>query len=297
MKQGVKRLLVPKSVVWKGTSKRFSVFFHGKWPKTPSNASGSGSPRANSNQTPSSPAAAIRDKFCCLSREDVMRFLIGCLGALAPIPLTSVRSLGAINPHVHTFEASLPAREVAQRRPADSSSIAVVETMPNGEWKIIGDISACKLWKCDYAAAAWALANFTAGQFVLGVEDNVMPRSVPALPKNLAVSDEDIKDPKSPRPKKFSSRSIGFYSVGSLSLGARSMYRGRNAPLTCKPTSSLAAVMAQMLSHRASHVWVTDDDDDNILVGWIGYIEILFAVTRSPNAIMSSVQSVETFGN
>ncbi len=30
MKQGVKRLLVPKSVVWKGVSKKFSILYNGK---------------------------------------------------------------------------------------------------------------------------------------------------------------------------------------------------------------------------------------------------------------------------
>ena len=60
------------------------------------------------------------------------------------------------------------------------------------------------------------------------------------------------------RLKKFSSRSIGFFSNNtSPGFGvSRSIYRGRSAPLTCKVTSSLAAVMAQMLSHRATHVWV-----------------------------------------
>ena len=45
------------------------------------------------------------------------------------------------------------------------------------EYKIIGEISASKLWKCDYLSAAWALANLSAGQFVMGVEDNVSSRS------------------------------------------------------------------------------------------------------------------------
>ena len=49
------------------------------------------------------------------------------------------------------------------------------------------------------------------------------------------------------------------------------MYRGRSAPLTCKVTSSLAAVMAQMLSHRATHVWVTEDESDDVIVGVVGY--------------------------
>lgn len=49
--------------------------------------------------------------------------------------------------------------------------------------------------------------------------------------------------------------------------------------MTCRNTSSLAAVMAQMLSHRATHVWVTEGEDD-ILVGVVGYGEIMHAVTN-----------------
>ncbi|RWV92890.1 hypothetical protein BHE74_00050584 [Ensete ventricosum] len=83
-----------------------------------------------------------------------------------------------------------------------------------------------------------------------------------------------------------SSRSIGFFNnqVNQTPVGRlRSMYRGRSAPLTCKHTSSLAAVMAQMLSHRATHVWVTDADmEDDILVGIVSYTDILNAVTKFP---------------
>ena len=63
---------------------------------------------------------------------------------------------------------------------------------------------------------------------------------------------------------------------------SRSMYRGRSAPLTCRVTSSLAAVMAQMLSHRATHVWVTEDHSDDIVVGVVGYADIMAAVTKQP---------------
>jgi CBS domain-containing protein len=54
----------------------------------------------------------------------------------------------------------------------------------------------------------------------------------------------------------------------------------------CKTTSTLAAVMAQMLSHRATHVWVTDaeSEEDGVLVGVVGYTEIFNAATRSTSA-------------
>ncbi|KAF8099195.1 hypothetical protein N665_0248s0024 [Sinapis alba] len=232
MKQGVRRLLVPKSVVWRGMSKRFSILYNGKWLKNSENSSSSSGLSTDSNR-PATSKASSRDKFCCLSREDVIRFLIGVLGALAPLPLTSISSLGIINVNYNFIEASIPAIEATKRPPCDPSAIAVLEQTEN-----------------DFA-------------------------------------------------KKFSSRSIGFNptSPTRLSIG-RSMYRGRSAPLTCKTSSSLAAVMAQMLSHRATHVWVTEaDSDDDILVGVVGYGEILAAVTKQPSAFVPSNRSYEGFGN
>ncbi|XP_058737444.1 CBS domain-containing protein CBSX6 [Vicia villosa] len=297
MKQGVKRLLVPKSIVWKGMSKRFSVIYYGKWPKNPeSPSSSSSSLPANVNRNTS---ASIRDKYCCLSREDVLRFIIGCLGALAPIPLTSIAALGAINPNYSYIESSTPALESSQKVPQDPSAVAVIETTSDGQCKIIGEISAIKLWKCDYLSAAWALANLSAGQFVMGVEDNVTSRSLPDFCVNSrSGGDNDSVNGGSKKPKKFSSRSIGFFNNSqSHSFGSRSMYRGRSAPLTCKMTSSLAAVMAQMLSHRATHVWVTEDENDEILVGVVGYADILGAVTKPPTIFTPANKSSEGIVN
>ncbi|KAF9670419.1 hypothetical protein SADUNF_Sadunf13G0066300 [Salix dunnii] len=269
MKQGVRRLLVPKSMIWKGMSKRFSILYNGKWLKNAdaSNNSSNNNLTINTNRPSSSSGTSNRNKFCCLSREDVIRFIIGCLGALAPLPLSSISSLGAINPNYTSVEASFPAIEAMRKLPEDPSEVAIVELIPDGQCKIIGEISASRLWKCDYLAAAWALANLSAGQFVTGVEDNAAIRSLPDFAVNSAVDDESTDNGiGSTRLRKFSSRSIGFNPSSSIRMG-RSMYRGRSAPLTCKITSSLAAVMAQMLSHRATHVWVIEDDSDDILVG------------------------------
>lgn len=302
MKQGVKRLLVPKSLGWKGMSKRFSILYNGKWLKNIDTSGGSSNNlNANSNRTSSS-TTIIRDKFCCLSREDVIRFIIGCLGALAPVPLSSISSLGAINPNYYSIEASSPAIEATQKLPEDPTAVAVVEHSPDGRCKIIGDISATKLWKCDYLAAAWALANLSAGQFVMGVEDDVTLRSLPDFTVNSAAGNNNLANGGggSTRPKKFSSRSIGFFSTTpSPTFGVgRSMYRGRSAPLTCKVTSSLAAVMAQLLSHRATHVWVTEDESDDLLVGVVGYADILAAVTKQPAAApIPANRSYEAYGN
>lgn len=287
MRNGVKRFLVRKNGSWTGITKRFSMLYNGKWMKN----SESGSPSsAGSSNMQLSPFISCAERFCCLSREDILRFLIGCLGALAPIPLSPICTLGAINPHYCHVEASAPAMEAIQKIPGDPCGVAVVETTPDGVRKIIGDISAYKLWKCDYVAAAWALANLSAGQFVIGADENgstpISAFPVPSISSSLS---EEAEPGRSPRLlKKFSSRNIGF--LNSQANQVRSMYRGRSSPLMCRSTSSLAAVMAQMLSHRATHVWVTDAEaeEEDVLVGVVGYTDIFAAVTRNGAGLAST---------
>lgn len=296
MKHGVRRLLVPKSIGWRGMSKRFSILYNGKWLKNIDSNPNIALPNINRTSS-STPTTISRDKFCCLSREDVIRFLIGCLGALAPLPLSSISSLGAINPNYCSIEASSPAIEASRQIPCEPSAFAVVDTTPDGQHKILGEISASKLWKCDYLAAAWALANFSAGQFVMGVEDNLSSRSLPDIVLAETNGGSLVNGGGGGRPMRqrtFSSRSIGFFNSNpsSHSFGAnRSMYRGRSVPLTCKATSSLAAVMAQMLSHRATHVWVTDAENEEVLVGLVGYADILAVVSRPRGAPTTEGQS------
>lgn len=298
MKQGVRRLLVRKGLTWRGVSKRFSILYNGKWLKNSkdsvnnvSQANGWPSSSLSSSSSTRQPSDAY--KYCCLTREDIIRFLITCLGALAPLPLSSLSSLGAITPHYSFIEASSPAIEAVDRIPEDPCAVAVVEINIDGTHKIVGEISSFKLWKCDYLAAAWALANLSAGQFVMGAEDNDV--SGLESPPSFFISspfEEVGGSPSSARAKIFSSRSMGFFSnpptprsSGGSRPVRRSMYRGRSAPLTCKHTSSLAAVMAQMLSHRATHVWVTkvDTEENDVLVGLVSYGDILHAVTKYPS--------------
>ncbi|KAJ6815571.1 CBS domain-containing protein CBSX6 [Iris pallida] len=291
MKQGARRLLVRKSLSWRGVSKRFSILYSGKWLNNFNDSANSTT--ATGKPSSSSLHSSHDHKYCCLSREDIIRFLIGCLGALAPLPLSSISSLGATTPHYYHVEASAPAIEAVRTLRQDPCAAAVVETNPDGTHKIVGEISSYKLWKCDYLPAAWALANLSAGHFVMGSEDNDGSRLDSLSNLSMASSIGESGASPSSRPKKFSSRSIGFFSnlpspmeIGGLRPARRSMYRGRSAPLTCKHTSSLAAVMAQMLSHRATHIWVTeaDSEEDDVLVGLVSYNDILYAVTKYPTS-------------
>ncbi|KAK6137836.1 hypothetical protein DH2020_028424 [Rehmannia glutinosa] len=144
MKHGVKRFLVPKSSIWRGMSKRFSILYNGRWLKNADPPSGGSSTNTlvNTNRPPSSSTSSIQDKFCCLSREDALRFLIGCLGALAPLPLSSIAS----------SELSIQTT-VALKHPSRH--------------------------RCHQRTSPRSLCGGRSGQFVMGVEDNMNSRSLP----------------------------------------------------------------------------------------------------------------------
>ncbi|XP_020088402.1 CBS domain-containing protein CBSX6-like [Ananas comosus] len=240
--QGVRCLLVRKCSACSGISKRSSDLYSVKWLRNNENSSASSVTDAGPSYSPT-PC----NNYCCLSQEDVVRFLIGrCLNALAPLPLSPISSLGAINPNYSCIEAFSPAiKAIRKIPPYDTPAVAVVETNPDRSHKPLGHISSYKLQKCDYLATAWAMANLSAGEFVAGSND--ANRTTPEF--TLGSQIEEFGALASPRLMKFSSRCVGFFSnnVSQIAVSARtdrSVYRGRNATLTCKKTSSLAAVMA-----------------------------------------------------
>jgi CBS domain-containing protein len=309
MKQGVKRILVPRPAGWRVLSKKFSIIYNGKWLKPPF---------SNGEE----PSITPTDNLCCLSREDIVRFLVGCLGALAPLPLTTIETLGAVNSQVFTVDSRSPARDALRALGHDPPAVAVVERSHDDEGsetlRILGDISAFKLWKSDHVSAGWALANLSAGEFAMVVEDIVpldtltLVRSPEQIKKSnsmrqaglpLAMVKEEGLDPEKPRgpTRKFSMKCRDFMNLyfengGPSEKGTSSRsYRDRRAPLTCRPWNSLAAVMTQMLAHRATHVWVTEHKKDEKeeeeyenLVGIISYVDILAAVTKPSNLLLNS---------
>uniref|UniRef100_A0ACD5ZT89 Uncharacterized protein n=1 Tax=Avena sativa TaxID=4498 RepID=A0ACD5ZT89_AVESA len=278
MKQGAKRVLIRKNITDGCTINKqpFAPFY-----KAPLKITGT--PRAATTQimkrSPSSSTFGY-DKYCCLTREDIIRFLINCLGALAPIPLHSISSLGAIKCSYCHVEASSPAIEAVWKIPSDPRVVAVVQTNNEGAHMLLGEISAHKLWKRDYVAAADAMSRLSALHFATGIDENgAVPASASGFGIGAWRGEAEDGILASPRSMKFSSRRIGF----SACLASQTVPSHRkNAVLTCKATSSLAAVMAQMLAHRATHVWVTEggETEESVLIGMIGYAEIFNAVTR-----------------
>ena len=107
-----------------------------------------------------------------------------------------------------------------------------------------------------------AMASLSSLNFAAGVEAHGMSEAAGVA---------------APLSRRLSSSRVGFEDslVGQMMMASH----GGNAALRCRGTSSLAAIMAQMLSYRTTHIWVTHGEDD-VLVGVVGYMEIFNAVTR-----------------
>ncbi|KAJ1269301.1 hypothetical protein BS78_07G201100 [Paspalum vaginatum] len=267
MKQGARRVLVRKNIAEACTvvdKKPFAPFYQAVLKIT-------GTPRAAASAkpvgrpSPAAPTAFGCDRYCCLTREDIVRFLINCLGALAPTPLQSISSLGAVNRGYAHVEASSPAFEASWRVPSEPRAVAVVRTNRDGSHKVLADVSAHRLWLRDYVAAADAMATLSSLSFAAGVDGH-----------GVGSPDDDAGGAGGRRSGE-GKAAAGFEAslVGQMMMASH----GGNAALRCRGTSSLAAVMAQMLSYRATHIWVTDGEDD-VLVGVVGYMEIFNAVSR-----------------
>ncbi|KAF0901088.1 hypothetical protein E2562_037654 [Oryza meyeriana var. granulata] len=282
MKQGAKRVLVRKNITEACSINKqpFAPFYKAVLkitgtPRTPA-------PATTSRSSSPSPSTLGCDKYCCLTREDIVRFLINCLGALAPIPMQSISSLGAVTRSYSHVEDSSPAIGAVCELPSDPRVVAVVQTSHDGSQVILGEISGHKLWKKDYVAAAEAMATMSALDFATGVDKNgASPAGGNGGSGGTRARLGSIEDEIVPVPRltRFSSKKIGFSASFARLIMAS---HRKNRVLTCKTTSSLAAVMAQMLSHRATHLWVVEDGDaeEAVLVGMIGYMEIFRAVTR-----------------
>lgn len=94
----------------------------------------------------------------------------------------------------------------------------------------------------------------------------------PTSPSALCSSDEDndgkrcVASPCARRGKRgpFSSRAMGWRPAAEA--------------IVCRRGSSLVAVMVQAMAHRATHVWVVDEEGEErelVLVGVVGLLDVL----------------------
>ncbi|KAH9302546.1 hypothetical protein KI387_014129 [Taxus chinensis] len=257
-----------------------------------------------------SPTSHEGKEFCWITQEDVLRFLLGFIAVFSPLPSMTIEDLGIVNTEILTVEYDKPAAtalNIIKQASQTQTAVAVIEQDPLQGPKLIGEISPSTLMCCDETVAL-ALATLSAGDFMAYVDCGGPPDSLveivrrrmdqktglngkgeqgssiaaseqkyPGKQKQLTdpweeSSDEEFCDASPTGPldnyKKWS-RSCSFRS-NKLGFASRSR---RATPLTCRPWSTLVAVMVQALAHRVNYVWVTDEESN--LVGIVTFLDIL----------------------
>ncbi|KAJ7545799.1 hypothetical protein O6H91_08G011000 [Diphasiastrum complanatum] len=257
--------------------------------------------------------------YCWLTQEDVLRFMLGCIGAFSTLPMKSIENLGIINTDVLLVDANakaITALPLIYQASQFLSAVAVVEGSSTFEHvkdgylgpKLLGEISISTFKNCDESAAL-ALAAYSVREFLSFAQHGASSKGLKDFAKfrlsqklelaKLAVNlsspylvgvtpdhfspkafDSDLWEGSSTDESLGSSCDESFdESSGSLRVlpsKSWSTPRGHAPLITCRPWSSLVAVMAQALAHRTSYVWVTDDD--RTLIGIVTYYDMIDAL-------------------
>ncbi|XP_077241744.1 CBS domain-containing protein CBSX5-like [Tasmannia lanceolata] len=224
------------------------------------------------------PTHANGHEFCCLTQEDVVRFLLNCIGVFSPIPALSIESLSIIRTDILAVgyhDSALSAVDSISLALSEQTSVAVIS--PDGT--LIGEISPVTLSVCDETVAP-AITALSAGELMAYIdcggppEDLVRTLKLRLKEGNLEGMLEILGEISNSNSSSSSSEDESLiptkYSRAS-SYSARMVRRAE--AIVCHPGSSLVAVMIQALAHRVNYVWVIDEVD--ILVGVVTFSDVL----------------------
>ncbi|KFK29266.1 hypothetical protein AALP_AA7G110500 [Arabis alpina] len=223
-------------------------------------------------------------RFCWITQEDIIQFLVGSIAAFSPFPATSISDLGIIN-STHAIvavdyhcSASVVTSAISQAL-AVQTSVAVVEG-DESFMSLIGEISPMTLTCCDETAAA-AVATLSAGDLMAFLDGGNPPESLVQDVRNrlqvkglmglLSLFDSLLPWSGYSSEEEFPARTT---ALGRSMSSAPRMARKSEAIL-CNPKSSLMAVMIQAIAHRVNYAWVIDKD--GCFVGMVTFVDILKA--------------------
>ncbi|PHU19121.1 hypothetical protein BC332_10272 [Capsicum chinense] len=227
--------------------------------------------------------------YCWLTQEDVARFLLNSVGVFSPTRTFSIESLNIIDRKFMTVgyhDPAISALDLITLAHTEQTSVAVVDD----DRRLIEEISGSKLVYCDEDVAA-EIMTLSSGDLMAYIDCGGPPEDLIGLvrtrlqEKKLGLMME-LMDEESPVPSTSSSASC--CSSDDESRLSRNGSSGRSSArrseaITCYPRSSLAAVLIQALAHRASSIWVIDEDDHN-LVGVVTFKGILKVFRSAANA-------------
>uniref|UniRef100_J3N3T6 CBS domain-containing protein n=1 Tax=Oryza brachyantha TaxID=4533 RepID=J3N3T6_ORYBR len=224
--------------------------------------------------------------FCWLTQEDLVRYFLNSISLFSHVAGRSISSLGLVRADdvlsVRPHEAALSAVPLLRRAIATETAVAVVDDYGH----LVGEISPALLASCDETAAA-AVATLSVADLMayidyFGSPPEHISRAIKAglkskgldamleLVENEAVSSFAFSSSSSSDDEAHG-RAAKLRRPSSGSYGRRST----EEPVVCSPASSLVAVMMQALAHRASYLWVLDEDDDCRLAGIVTFVDVL----------------------
>lgn len=228
-------------------------------------------------------------EYCWLTQEDVIRFLLNSVGVFSPKPTFSIESLNVIDCNVMTIcyhDPAISALDSLTLAHVQQTSVAVVDDHN----RLIGEISPSTLAYCDETAAA-AIMTLSAGDLMAYIDCGGPPEDLVELVKVrlqekklgavLELMDEEFSLSSSSSSSSASSSCSSDDELGVCRSNGSGRYSSarRAEAITCYPSSSLVAVMIQALAHRASSVWVMDED--NTLIGCVTFKGILEVFSES----------------
>ncbi|XP_009804277.2 CBS domain-containing protein CBSX5-like [Nicotiana sylvestris] len=228
-------------------------------------------------------------EYCWLTQEDVVRFLLNSIGVFSPMPTFSIESLNIIDHNILTVRYHDPAIFAL-----DSIALAHIEqtavAVVDDDNRLIGEISPSTLAYCDESVAA-AITTLSAGDLMAYIDYGGPPEDLVELVKMrlqekklglmLELMDEEFS--VSSTSSSASSCSSDDEPGSSRNGSGRYSSARRSEAITCYPGSSLVAVLIQALAHRASSIWVIDEDQNLVgVVTFKGIFKVFrgFANTR-----------------
>ncbi|XP_062096668.1 CBS domain-containing protein CBSX5-like [Humulus lupulus] len=206
-------------------------------------------------------------EYCWVTQEDIIRYLLNCIGLFSPTPANPINSLNLIDDQnilaVHYDDPASAALPLISQSLISQTSVAVID----GEGKLVGEISPSTLNFCDETVAA-AIATLSASDLMAYIDYGGPPEDLVQLVKDrleeknfralLEFMDEDSTSS--------SDDEFGYGKSGRLTVRS-------SEAIVCYSWSSLVAVMIQALAHRLNYVWVVEQD--GTLVGIVTFAAML----------------------
>ncbi|PON96079.1 CBS domain containing protein [Trema orientale] len=217
-------------------------------------------------------------EYCWVTQEDIIRYLLNCIGLFSPTPANPINSLSVIDDQnifaVHYDDPASAALPLITQSLVRQTSVAVVDA----EGKLVGEISPVTLNSCDETVVA-AIATLSVGDLMAYIDCGGPPEDLLQLVKDRlqernygALLEFTEEDSSSSLCSSSSDEEFGFDKSGKF--GGNSAKLGRSSEaIVCYPWSSLVAVMIQALAHRLSYVWVVEED--GTLTGTVTFAEML----------------------